>query len=202
MKISKLLNKNCLSIIFIFLFGLNSFAEDQPVDIWNIDKDKLETNSLTDEDKARKEEIVIETDFKSNVYKMQSEKEVNIINLEDRLDSQEIKIVGLYDPDDYDLNINMWSNTNGDQLKILFDKLNKMPLSNDAVEIINISLLTNSYYPQKNITEKEFQRFKSDWLIKNSNLELIEEYLIKNQIINLHPRLTKLLVSFSILDFA
>ena len=194
MKISKLLNKNCLSIILILLFGLNSFAEDQPIDIWNIDKDKLETNSLSDDDKSLKEEIVIETEFKSNVYKMQSEKEVNVINLEDRLDSQEIKIVGLYDPDDYGLNINMWSNTNGDQLKILFDKLNKMPLSNDAVKIINISLLTNSYYPQKNITEKEFQKFKSDWLIKNSNLELIEEYLIKNQIINLHPQLTKFLV--------
>ena len=178
MKILKLLNKNCLSIILILLFGLNSFAEDQPIDIWNIDKDKLETNSLSDDDKSVKEEIVIETEFKSNVYKMQSEKEVNAINLEDRLDSQEIKIVGLYDPDDYGLNINMWSNTNGDQLKILFDKLNKMPLSNDAVEIINISLLTNSYYPQKNITEKEFQKFKSDWLIKNSNLELIELSLI------------------------
>ncbi|MBD1144523.1 hypothetical protein IDH17_01600 [Pelagibacterales bacterium SAG-MED37] len=194
MKISELLNKNSLSVLFILLFGLNSFAEDQPVDIWNIDKDKLETNSLSDDDKATKEEKVIETDFKSNVYKMQSEKEVNAINLEDKLDSQAIKIVGLYDPDDYGLNINMWSNTNGDQLKILFDKLNKMPLSNDAVDIINISLLTNSYYPQKNITEKEFQKFKSDWLIKNSNLELIEEYLIKNQIINLHPELTKFLV--------
>ncbi len=194
MKISKLLNKNCLSIILICLFGLNSFAEDQPVDIWNIDKNKLETNSLSGDDKTLKEEIVIETEFKSNVYKMQSEKEVNAINLEDRLDSQEIKIVGLYDPDDYGLNINMWSNTNGDQLKILFNKLNKMPLSNDAIEIINISILTNSYYPQKNITEKEFQKFKSDWLIKNSNLELIEEYLIKNQIINLHPKLTKFLV--------
>ena len=194
MKILKLLNKNCLSIILILLFGLNSFAEDQPVDIWNIDKDELKTNSLGDDDKTLKEEIVIETEFKSNVYKMQSEKEINAINLEYKLDSQEIKIVGLYDPDDYGLNINMWSNTNGDQLKILFDKLNKMPLSNDAVEIINISLLTNSYYPQKNITEKEFQKFKSDWLIKNSNLELIEEYLIKNQIINLHPKLTKFLV--------
>ena len=124
MKISKLLNKNCLSIILILLFGINSFAEDQPVDIWNIDKDKLENNSLSDDDKSLKEEIVIETEFKSDVYKMQSEKEVNAINLEDRLDSQEIKIVGLYDPDDYGLNINMWSNTNGDQLKILFDKLN------------------------------------------------------------------------------
>ena len=36
--------------------------------------------------------------------------------------------------------------------------------------------------------------FKSDWLIKNANLELIEEYLIKNQIINLHPNLARYLV--------
>ena len=32
---------------------------------------------------------------------------------------------------------------------------------------------------QKNITEKEFLRLKSDWLIKNSNFDLIEEYLKK-----------------------
>jgi hypothetical protein len=35
---------------------------------------------------------------------------------------------------------------------------------------------------------------KSNWLIKNSNLQLIEKYLLKNQIINEHPKLTKLLV--------
>ena len=42
---------------------------------------------------------------------------------------------------------------------------------------------------------KEFLKFKSDWLIKNNNLELIEEYLIKNQIINVHPELTTHLVN-------
>ena len=35
---------------------------------------------------------------------------------------------------------------------------------------------------------------KSNWLIKNSNFDLIENYLLKNQIINEHPELTKLLV--------
>ena len=88
----------------------------------------------------------------------------------------------------------MWSNSDGDQLKALFTKLNKMNLSQDAIEIINISLLTNAYHPQKNISEKEFLKFKSEWLIKNSNLELIEEYLVKNQAINLHPELSKFVV--------
>ena len=55
-------------------------------------------------------------------------------------------------------------------------------------------MLTNAYYPNQNISEQEFLKFKSDWLIKNSNLDLIEEYLIKNQTINLHPELTRFLV--------
>ena len=47
----------------------------------------------------------------------------------------------------------------------------------------------------KKITEKEFLNIKSDWLIKNKDKNLIEEYLIKNQILNLHPELSKYLVN-------
>ena len=46
----------------------------------------------------------------------------------------------------------------------------------------------------KILLQKEFLKFKSNWLIKNSNLELIEEYLIKNQITNLQPELMRYLV--------
>ena len=87
----------------------------------------------------------------------------------------------------------MWSNSDGSILKKLFKNIDKFDLSRDASEILNISLLTNAYYPNKNITEEEFLKFKSNWLIKESNLELIEEYLIKNQITNLHPELMKYL---------
>ena len=85
----------------------------------------------------------------------------------------------------------MWSNSDGDQLKNIFSKLNKLKLSNDAKEILNISLLTNAHSPKKNITNKEFLKFKTNWLIRNSDLDLIENYLIENQIINSHPKLTK-----------
>ena len=194
MKILKLLNKKYFSIILILLLGLSSYAEEQPIDIWNIDKKKIDEESLKDNAENSIEEIEIKDNSNSSVYNMQSQKEVSLINLEEKLDTKEIKIIGLYDPKNYGLDINMWSNSEGDQLKILFNKLNKMNLSNDAAEIMNISVLTNAYYPQKNISEKEFLKLKSDWLIKNSNLELIEEYLIQNQIINLHPELTKFLV--------
>ena len=190
MKISKLLNKKYLSIIIIFLFS--SFcviAEEKPVDIWNIDKKAIETES---EINSSDEKIEVSTE--SNIYSMQADKKKDPIKLDQELVSKEIKIVGLYDPEEYGLSINMWSNSDGSNLKNLFASINKFDLSNDASDILNISLLTNAYYPSQNISEQEFLKFKSDWLIKNSNEELIEEYLIKNQIVNLHPELARYLV--------
>ena len=88
----------------------------------------------------------------------------------------------------------MWSNSDGLTLKKLFNNIDKYDLSKDASEILNISLLTNAYYPNQNITDQEFLKFKTEWLIKNSNLDLIEEYLIKNQVTNLHPELMRYMV--------
>ena len=126
---------------------------------------------------------------------MQSSNDDDLILQDNKIESKDVKIIGLYDPEDYGLDINMWLNSNGDQLKNIFSNLAKINFSDDAIEIMNISMLTNAYLPQKNISEKEFMKFKSDWLIKNNNLELIYEYLIKNQIINEHPELTKHLVN-------
>ena len=116
------------------------------------------------------------------------------IKLDNELTSKEIKIVGLYDPADYGLSIDMWSNSDGATLKKLFKNIDNYNLSSDASEILNIALLTNTYYPNKNITEEEFLKFKSSWMIKESNLELIEQFLIKNQATNLHPELMKYVV--------
>ena len=49
MKILKLLNKKYFSIVFILFFSLTSFAEDQPVDIWNIEKEITKNKKKTDE---------------------------------------------------------------------------------------------------------------------------------------------------------
>ncbi len=193
MKILRLLNKKIFSIITFLFLSLAAIAEEEPVDIWNIDKDKIDQNSITDisiNNEEKKETEITETD----IYNMQSQKKNISIKLEDSLQTKDIKIYGLYDPEDYGLDINMWSNSSGDQLKNIFNKLDKIDLSIDATEIMKISLLTNAYSPNQNISEKDFLKFKSDWLIKNSDLELIEEYLIKNQILNLHPELTKFFI--------
>tara|TARA_Y100001970_G_scaffold22863_1_gene26547 strand:+ start:13929 stop:15701 length:1773 start_codon:yes stop_codon:yes gene_type:complete len=193
MKILRLLNKRYFSIILVLFLGLNVFAEDQPVDIWNIDKKKIENDSsisISEEEN----DIKNKSDSLSNIYKMQEKKKNNSIELVEKLDSKEIDIIGLYDPEDNSLDINMWNNSDGDQLKRIFSKLNKIKLSKDATEIMKILLLTNAHPPNRNITEKEFLKFKSEWLIRNSDLKLIEEYLVKNQIFDYQPELTKYLV--------
>ena len=193
MKILKLLNKTYLSILIIFFFSIiNSFSQDEPVDIWNIDKDQIQENSENKE-LISITESELETE-KIDVFNMQTKDRSDSIKVDETLNSKEIKIIGLYDPEDFGLKIDMWSNSNGDQLKYLFSNLAKINLSRDASELMNIVLLTNAYYPKKNISEKDFLKIKSDWLIKHNDLELIEEYLIRNDILNLHPKLSKYLV--------
>ena len=195
MKILKLLNSKYLSILLlIFLTTVTVNAEEEPIDIWNIDQNKIEENSSSNnlnnlETNSGDAEIT-----QPSIFELQSEKELETVQVSSDLNSQEIKIIGLYDPEDYDLKIDLWSNSNGDQLKYLFSNINKMQLSKDASELLNIILLTNAYNPEQNITNEEFLKIRSNWLIKNNDRELIEEYLIKNQILNLHPDLSKYLI--------
>ena len=141
MKILKLLNKTYLSILIILFFStVNSFSENEPVDIWNIDKEQIQENS-------ENKELISTTESelgteKIDVFNMQTKDRSDSIKVDETLDSQGIKIIGLYDPEDFGLKIDMWSNSNGDQLKYLFSNLAKINLSQDASELMNIALLT------------------------------------------------------------
>ena len=189
MKNSKLLNKKYLPVILFYLFFGFTAESQEPIDIWNITEKKIA------EDLSEIQNNVEKDITQNSIYKMQSQK-VDELNIEEdqTLVSSKIKIVGLYDPAENGLDINMWSKSNGDQILNIFKRIDKMNLSTDASEILNILLFTNAHYPEINISKSQFLELKSNWLIKNSNLKLIENYLLKNQIINDHPELTKLLV--------
>ena len=189
MKNLKLLNKKYLAVISLCLFFGVASQSQEPIDIWNIEKKKNIENIDVIENN---EEVNVS---QNGIYKMQSQKD-NEQNIDEDLEFtlNKIKIVGLYDPEENGLDINMWSKSNGDQILNIFKRINKMNLSNDAAEILNILLLTNAHYPKINISKNQFLELKSNWLIKNFNHELIERYLLKNQIINEHPKLTKILV--------
>ena len=176
MKISKLLNKNYLSIFIILFILLNSFvaAEEEPVDIWNLEKKTEENKSeiiLQDNDISADSIIQIQTN-QSNEFE---------IVKGNKLNSNNINLAGLYDPSKHGLTIDMWINSDGNEIVSIFKRINEIKLSNDAKEILDIALLTNSYFPKKNISEDKFLNYKTDYLIQNGNLELIKLYLLKNQ---------------------
>ena len=197
MKILKLLSRKYLPVLLIIFFCIELSADEKPVDIWNLNE--LEKNNSENETSINENKNNVPTE--SKIYKMQTQNQDEIIQLDQELDSKEIKITGLYDAEDYGLDMYMWTNSDGDQLKNLFSRLSKIDLSEDATEILKISILTNAYYPQKNISEKEFLKFKSDWLIKNSDLNLIEQYIIKNEIFDENSNLTRFLVDEYLSDF-
>ena len=190
MKTLKLSSRNFLIYICLLSFSFSLHATDEPIDIWKSSEKKnnesLELDSSLDGNNNLNNEV--------NIFKIEKSKGIEDIIEDTTLNSKKIKITGLYDPQDYDLDLNMWTNSNGDQLKNLFGRIAKLNLSEDAAELMNISILTNANHPKNGITEKEFLKFKSDWLIKNSNLDLIEAYLSKNQILNENPKLTKFLI--------
>ena len=191
MKNLKLLSKNYFLVILFFLFFGFATNSQEPVDIWEVGEKKSKENIILTEDEAEKNIP------QNSIYEMQSQKEGELsIEETQTLISKETKLVGIYDPAENGLDINMWSNSNGDQILNIFQRIDKLELSKDATEILDILLLTNAHYPEMNISKEQFLEIKSNWLIKHSDFELIEKYLLNNQIINEHPKLTKHLVDY------
>ena len=191
MKNLKLLNRKCFIIFLLSFFISLNVQSQEPIDIWSIEE-KSNTNKVLNTKNDDDKEIP-----QNSIYEMQSQSNSELsIEQSQTLVSKEVKLVGLYDPEENGLDINMWSNSNGDQILNIFKRIDKLNLSQDASEIMDILLLTNAYYPKQNITEEQFLEIKSNWLIKKSNYQLIENYLLKNQIINENSKLTKYLVDY------
>ena len=177
MKKSKLLSKIFLPILLtIVLFSnINSLhAEEEAVDIWNIEEKKEIEES---DNKINLENLQPELNLKIDFGKIDT---TNLEVIKDEDVNANINLAGIYDPSDYGLSIDMWSNSNGEDLIKILKRLEKIEFSKDTNELIKISLLTNSYIPSKNISEAEFINFKLNYLLKNNNLDLIKSYLIKN----------------------
>ena len=137
------------------------------------------TNTSTEED----EEISISDNIKNETT----------ISITQETDLSLVKnyLMGLYDPDDNDLSINMWEFSDGEKILEIIKKIQKLNLSEDAKEIYNKVILTNSFPPKKNFSKEQFLKIKIDWLIKNGDLELIKDFVIKNNEEEIDPRLLK-----------
>ncbi len=186
MKILKQLSKFFLSTLLISN-SFNLLNANEPVDIWNIEKkENEETNVL----------IQTENNESNVIQGIKIDQQNEKIFVNDTLDASKIKLAGLYDPEENGLSIDMWSNSNGEDIKYILGNLKSKKLSNFSEKILEIALLTNSYIPNTNISPKEFLDFKFNYLIKKKNYDLIKEFLIKNPNLNESDNLIKFYVDY------
>ncbi len=178
MKISKLLSKKKIIPLIFFIFFTNSIA-NEPIDIWNIDKTKSETDQTIEIKSSESEKTSEETISVYDLNNQKKEKDQNQVLLENDLNNK-ISLYGLYDPDKNNLSIEMWSESEGEEIKKIFDKIFAQNLSIDAIDILEIALLTNSSVPKKNISKEEFYKFQKEFLIKKKDLNLIKLFVEKN----------------------
>tara|TARA_B100001250_G_scaffold404437_1_gene420420 strand:- start:193 stop:1932 length:1740 start_codon:yes stop_codon:yes gene_type:complete len=171
MKISKLLNKFFIALLTLCLSMEKLSANESVVDIWNIDKENISKKPKVENNNSINTEII-------QGVKIDQKIEDVIFNQE--LEASNINLIGLYDPAENGLSIDMWSNSDGVEIKNLLNKLNSKKLSNFSEKILDITLLTNSYVPTNNISAEEFLEFKFQYLIKKKDLDLIKKFLIKN----------------------
>ena len=142
----------------------------------------------------------IETKPKINFSKeKESLEKIKITDSDTSLENR-VKLSGLYDPEKNDLDLNMWSNTNGEEIEKIFKRIEKVELSSFAEKIFIDTIFTYSYPAKSNLSEDKFLKLKINWLIKNNKLSLIEEFLNANLEFSEKSKLIKHLVDHYIMS--
>ena len=169
----RLKNFNYLISLLVFFLSSSFLWSEEKIDIWkNNTNNNIETSNS-----SNKEIQEIDNTKASNVIKSSEKIEIQEGN---EIETEERNVFGIFQPADYNFDLNMWSNTKAEDLRSSLKRLNKINLSKSSQEILEIVLFSFSYPPQ-GMTEEEFVNLKIDWLIKNDRIELIESFLNQNQ---------------------
>ena len=161
-----------LSLLIIFLL-VTPLKGEEKIDIWKSKNNKKNSNL----EKINKSE-----QKKENINPAQAIKENQniIIEGESLTTINEEKVFGIYDPADFDFNLNMWTSTKAEDVNASIKRIKKIKLSKTSNEILENVLLSFSY-PPAGMKDDEFIDLKINWLIENNQLNLIEEFLKQNE---------------------
>ena len=177
------LNKLTQFIIFFTILIFESTLATAAVDIWEKKENKNE--KITTE-----KEITIESPILSD--------DINKITIkidEKKIDDSDQTVIGIFDPEDNNFSLNMWSNTDGDDIKKILKRINKLKLSEFSEDLLFQVLFTNAYSPKTNLTSKDFLKIKIDWLIKNRRFQDLETLLENNPEVGQEPKAVIFLVN-------
>ena len=140
MKNLKLLNKNFyIFLIIICLFISNSLTSTETIDIWSLEKKE---NNTVRQENSEQDDKSLKKSLYDKIKNKDNNIELSVFDSEQLEDK--VLLAGLYDPQENNLNIDMWTNSDGEKIRLLLKKINRLNLSNDANDILDIVLLTNS----------------------------------------------------------
>jgi len=181
------LSKLILFVVLSVIFTLNpAVSEDEPADIWEKKENQNEENNEANDEK----DITIESPILSG--------DINKIVIkidEDKIENQSESIIGIFDPEENNFNLNMWSNTDGEDIKKILKRINKLKLSKLSEDLLFQVLFTNAYPPKKNLNSKEFLKIKIDWLINKKRIKDLEILLKNNPEVGKNSKAVKYLVN-------
>ena len=181
-----LLNKLIKTIFFLLIVIFVPSLSIAAVDIW----EKKEDNTLENTQTNSENKITIESPKLSDEKK---EKKFSVS--EEKINTSKESIIGIFDPEINDFNLNLWSQSNGEDIKSILKRINKLKLSKFSEDLLFKVLFTNAYPPQKNLSSEEFLEIKINWLIKNRKFKDLEILLKNNQEVRKIPRVIKFLIN-------
>ena len=180
------LNKLIYFTFFINILIFNFTISFAAVDIWEKKKKKNDQSNQINNEK----EIKIESPILSE--------DINKIIIE--IDENEIKdsdksIIGIFDPEENNFNLNMWSQSDGEDVKKILKRINKLNLSKVSEDLLYQVLFTNAYPPKANLNSEEFLEIKINWLIKKKRIKDLETLLKNNPEVGQNTKAVKFLIN-------
>ena len=181
------LNKLTFFAIFFTLLTLNFvLAEEEPADIWEEKENKNEQNDQTNiEQDITIESPILSDDVSKVIIKID----------ENKIEDHDQSIVGIFDPEKNNFNLNMWLETDGEDIKKVLKRINKLRLSKLSEDLLFEVLFTNAYSPKKNLDSKEFLKIKINWLINKKRIKDLETLLKNNPEVGQNSKAIKFLVN-------
>jgi len=184
---SSYLSKLVLLVIFFIVLNFDSvFSEDEPIDIWEKKENQNEQNKQTIGEK----DITIKSPILSG--------DVNKITVkinEDKIKKTEQSVIGIFDPEENNFNLNMWTKTDGEDVKKILNRINELKLSKISEDLLFLVLFTNSYSPEKNLNSEEFLKIKINWLIEKKRVKDLEILLRTNPKVGKNSKAVKFLIN-------
>jgi len=180
------LSKLIVFLIFLNILTFNSaIAENEAADIWEQNNNQEENNEPNSEKDITIESPILSGDIEKIVIKID----------EDNLEKEDESVIGIFDPEENNFNLNMWSNTDGNEIKKIFNRINKLKLSKISEDLLFQVLFTNAYPPKKNLNSEEFLKIKIDWLINKKRIKDLEILLKNNPEVGKNSKAIKFLVN-------